>query len=80
MTVRDVLLRRLAMAAESLGDDELLVLCEIADRAVMGAELYGPLKLAEDRRDWREEARAEALAGCFYLACNLLQERKANAS
>lgn len=56
-----------------LGDDERRVLMAIAARLVRGAEQYGRLDVATDRRDWVHEAHEEFLDGCVYLAIKTLQ-------
>lgn len=44
------------------------MLLYIAQRLYMGAGQYGPLDVATDPRDWREEARQEFADGAVYLA------------
>jgi hypothetical protein len=62
-------------ALDAAGDhDALRVIEHIAARAVMGGGQYGPLRLAEDKRDWRKEAREEAVDGLFYMACRALSK------
>ena len=53
--------------------DALQVIEHIARRAVVGLRQYGPLKMATDKRDWRQEAREEAADGLFYMTCLALE-------
>ena len=59
--------------ARDLGHDEVRVLTRIAVRLRQGREVYGPLDLATDPRQFRtKEAREEledALVSLAYLAC-----------
>lgn len=73
MTHREQLICRLFTAAGELGQDELLVLATIAERAVGGAEVYGPIALATDRRNFRKEAAEELVDACFYSTCELIR-------
>lgn len=54
-----------------LGPDEVRVLTRIAERLVMGGKQYGALDIANDRRDWTEEARQEVLDLAVYAAIKL---------
>lgn len=58
-----------------LGPDETRVLVRIAERLAMGAKQYGVLDIANDRRDWNEEARQEVLDLAVYAAIKLEAER-----
>jgi hypothetical protein len=59
---------------DELGTDEVRVLTRIAQRLVVGAEVYGNLEVAFDRRDFRKkEAREEVEDALVYLACAWLQ-------
>src|SRR5262249_24596751 len=72
---RLALLADLAAIARRLSDDELRVLLTIGVRAWIGQALYGCLRLAGDRRDFRGEAFEEACDAAFYLAAALLRPR-----
>lgn len=56
-----------------LGDDERRVILAIATRLARGADQYGRLAVATDRRDWTREAHEEFLDGCVYLAIKTLR-------
>lgn len=71
MTYDDVR-ESLSAKLDKLGTDELGVLNELAARLVMGRSQYGELKLAADRRNWRNEAAAESLDLAIYLTCEML--------
>ena len=59
---------------DELGLDEVRVLVRIARRLVVGAEEYGHLEVALDRRDFRtKEAREELEDALVYLACAWLK-------
>lgn len=67
----DVLRSLLVTRVLDLHEDELRVLLRIADRLADGQHRYGILRLETDRRDWDNEARAEALDLAVYMACAL---------
>lgn len=46
--------------------DELRVLREICTRVTGARDKYGPLQLASDRRDFRQERAAELFDAMFY--------------
>jgi hypothetical protein len=59
---------------DDLGADETRVLARIARRLQRGAEVYGELEVALDRRDFRKkEAREELEDALVYLACSWLK-------
>ena len=59
---------------DNLGVDETRVLARIARRLQQGAEVYGELEVAFDRRDFRKkEAREELEDALVYLACAWLK-------
>jgi len=63
---------------DDLGDDETRVLVSIARRLQLGAEAYGELEIAFDRRDFRrKEAREELEDALVYLACAWLKTAEA---
>jgi hypothetical protein len=53
--------------------DELRVVQFVVDGLQRGRDVYGPLDLATDKRDLRNEARAEARDLIIYRACELLK-------
>ena len=58
----------------ALDVDEIRVLTRIAYRLEVGADVYGTLELAFDRRDFRsQEAREELEDALVYLACAWLK-------
>lgn len=58
-------------------DDERAVLCEMLRRIEIGREQYGELNLDRDRRDFRKEARDEAIDWLVYdCADSLKRERE----
>ena len=66
--------QRLLAAASQLCADELEVLTLLAERLLLGQRQYGLLRLANDSRDFRREARDELLDGCVYLAAQSVRE------
>lgn len=62
-------------ACGELNVDELRVLVQIAKRMSKGRKAYGPLNLATDQRDQRQELLEELLDGCAYGAMALIKER-----
>ncbi len=59
---------------DDLGVDETRVLTRLARRMQAGAEVYGALDVALDRRDFRsKEAREELEDALVYLACAWLK-------
>lgn len=71
---------RIDAACAALGaagdEDALRVIAHIAERAVLGCTQYGPLKLATDKRNWRQEAKEEAADGLFYMTCLALERER----
>lgn len=63
-------------ALSALGDDEILVLGEVAGRLVAGQQRYGRFALVTDRRDWPTEALEEAADGLAYVAIALLRQAR----
>ena len=57
-----------------LGDDELLVLSRLAERLELGRATYGPLNLADRRRDFRGDAIEEVLDFALYRAMHDLRD------
>lgn len=52
--------------------DELRVLREICTRVTGARDKYGPLNLATDKRDWRQERAAELFDAMFYECAGAL--------
>ena len=75
VTPREAVLAELHDRVVVLGDDEVRVLAEIAERLVMGARQYGRLDLKNDGRDWLAEARQEALDLAVYVAMQAVKGR-----
>lgn len=73
VTRRERLVCDLFSATANLGEDELLVLARIAQRAEMGRRQYGDLHLADDPRNFRKESAEELVDACFYTTCELLR-------
>lgn len=61
---------RLTELVAQLEPDAVRVMERIAERLVMGRKQYGDLDLTKPR-DWKKEAREEALDLSVYLACSL---------
>lgn len=70
-------LDRLVELAKELGDIEMDVLVELAERIFRGQNTYGLFLLA-DKRDFRREAEEEALDMAVYCARRLHQKRTPN--
>jgi hypothetical protein len=71
------LLSDLGALLKRLNDDEREVLLSVAKRLVMGREVYGPLSIEHDPRDWKREAHEEFLDGAIYLACETIRKQRA---
>lgn len=67
-------LDQIAAVCRELGEIELDVLLEIAQRIYAGQNAYGRFK-ATDPRDFRREAEDEALDMAVYCAVKLHQKR-----
>lgn len=59
-----------------LNNDEQAVIDFITSRLLRGREVYGPLDIASDTRDWTKEAREEAADLLVYLAIRFLRETR----
>jgi len=58
-----------------LGDDEAAFICRIYDRVLkVGRRSYKEWVAANERRDMGEEANAELLDGCVYLAMRAVMQ------
>lgn len=66
---------QISRIAETLAPDEQLVLLEVAQRLALGRQVYGPLAIADDRRDMIQEAHEELLDGAIYLAVATIRRR-----
>lgn len=64
---------RVAGITELLGADELAVLELVAQGLARGRAVYGELKVATDRRDFRAEAGDELRDAIVYSAAELLR-------
>lgn len=74
--LRESILRsQIAATLPQMCEGELLPVLGICQRVNWAREKYGPLDLANDRRDWGREAYEEQLDGLFYLACGALKAR-----
>lgn len=70
-TRRDAIQRCLAGRLGALSIDELRVLDVITTRMIgLGRDMYGPLDLSRERRDWRGEQASEYADAIFYGACH----------
>ena len=47
---------------------ELRALRVLMDKLKEGRAKHGPLDISKDKRNWRNEARAEMVDACWYLA------------
>ena len=56
--------------------DELAVIEYVLDGIELGRVQYGPLNLAADARNFREERAQEARDSLFYAACEYIAGRK----
>jgi hypothetical protein len=70
---RDLLTSRLGACAIGLNDDELAVLCVVAERLAKGRAAYAPLNLATDRRNFLAEASEEAIDAALYIAMHTVR-------
>lgn len=70
------LTHRLMCAAVSLNDDELAVLCEVADGLKMGQASYGKLEIGRDTRLFEDDILAEVRDGLAYAGIRLVQLRR----
>jgi hypothetical protein len=75
-TKKTDLLSDLSTLLKRLNDDEREVLLSVAKRLAMGREVYGPLSIEHDPREWRREAHEEFLDGAIYLACETIRKRR----
>lgn len=64
---------RILAALDGLGADEAEVLAIVAERLVMGRQVYGELHPATDPRDFAREALEEAADGLVYVAAALVR-------
>ncbi len=59
---------------DTLDTDELRVLTAIATRLQRGAQIYGPLNLETDKRDFATEGHEELRDYLVYFACEHLKK------
>jgi hypothetical protein len=62
-----------------LGDDERVVLTEIASRLLAGQRQYGELDIERDARDFIKETGEELFDSCVYMACETVKQRRLKA-
>src|SRR5690242_15488229 len=76
-TSRDALARNLCarICDERRSHDELRVLDVLLAGLERGGDVYGPLILASDPRNWHHELAEEMRDAAIYRACILLSER-----
>lgn len=67
---------QLLYSARQLEGDDLAVLCRIADRLLMGKDVYGTMRINLDPRNFVKEAEEEMLDGAIYLAAELLRKER----
>jgi len=63
---------RLQALCEGLGEDEVAVLCAVAEGLARGRHVYGELHVAHDQRDWHTEAGEELRDALVYAAAGLI--------
>lgn len=73
---RSDILNDLSGLLKRLNNDERALLLAVAKRLVMGREVYGPMCIDHDPRDWRKEAHEEFLDGAIYLACETIRKAR----
>ena len=76
-TRRDAIARNLCarICDERRSVDELRVIDSILSGLERGADVYGPLDLATDPRDWQMELAEERRDALIYRSCALLSKR-----
>ena len=67
---------RLLALFDDLGPDEQALLVLIAERLSLGRDVYGPLDVTGDRRDWVHEGLEELADGLVYMACAVIRDRR----
>lgn len=63
------------MDVSDLNEDEKRVLEWVAEGIRRGREVYGPLDITKDPRDWHKERMYEARDWMFYAACEDLKRK-----
>lgn len=66
----------LGVLLSRMSDDELEIILEVCKRVDVGRRSYGPLRMREDKRDFPKEALAESLDQTFYLAAEVVRQRR----
>lgn len=69
-------LRRLLVATAQLNRDELAVVLEVAEGLVRGRDVYGPMTLSGDGRDYVTEAGEELRDALVYLSAQRIKLRR----
>jgi hypothetical protein len=69
----------LELDPQAPGPDESRVLDLLRARLALGAQAYGPLEIADDQRDWTQEAVEEVLDAAIYLAIALVRIQRRGA-
>lgn len=59
-----------------VSDDEKRVLELVEEGLSSGREVYGPLEIDEDNRDWLEEAIEELRDALVYIAAKLVEIKR----
>lgn len=62
---------KLLYCLDRLNDEEIRPLAYLAERLLLGKEVYGSFEKATDKRVMLEELRAELADGLFYLTAEL---------
>mgnify|MGYP000919611002 FL=1 len=62
---------KLRYCLDRLNDEEIRPLAYLAERLLLGKEVYGSFEKATDKRLMLEELRAELADGLFYLTIEL---------
>ncbi len=63
----------------SLNDDELTVVAQVVDGLVVGREVYGPLDIGGDARDFSAEAAAELRDATIYQTVETIRRQRIEA-
>ena len=66
----------LGVLLAKMSDDEVEILLEMCRRIDAARKTYGPLRLREDARNFPKEALDESLDQTFYLAAEVVRQRR----
>jgi hypothetical protein len=66
---------QLGALVQQLGDEELEVLCHVAQGLATGRKQYGPINPHDPGRDWAREALEEQRDAIVYVTCELIRNR-----